>query len=350
MALSMIELIGKTPLVQLRRETVEHASIYAKLEMHNPFGMKDRVARQVISEAKRTGELKEGAPIVESSSGTLAMGIALVGTYLGHDVHIVTDPRIDQLTYTKMKALGVHVHIVDEMGPSGGWQQARLDYLDGLLMRYPDAFWPKQYENIENPRSYHELADDLIAEMGHVDILIAGVGSGGSLCGTAERLKEYNPNVKIIAVDAAGSSIFHQNDRPGRLQGGLGNSLQPKNVNYSVIDEVHWLNDEEAFSWTLELALYEKIFAGNSSGSVYAVAKWISRTVDPNTKIACIFPDRGDRYYTTIYDEMYLKNKEINPFALNDSPKKIEHIQDTDQWSYIFFENGKCLHEKAIVY
>lgn len=350
MSLSMIELIGKTPLVQLKRQNEDHASIYAKLEMHNPFGMKDRVAKKVILEAKRTGELKEGAPIVESSSGTLAMGIALVGTYLGHDVHIVTDSRIDQLTYTKMRSLGAHVHIVDEMEPSGGWQQARLNYLDGLLKQYPDAFWPKQYENIDNPKSYHELADDLISEMGTVDILIAGVGSGGSLCGTAERLKMHNPNLRVIAVDAAGSSIFYQKDRPGRLQGGLGNSLQPKNVNYSIIDEVHWLNDEEAFSWTLELARYEKIFAGNSSGSVYAVAKWISSTVDSNKKIACIFPDRGDRYYTTIYDEVYLKDKQINPYGLNGSPVKINHIQNTDRWSYIFFNNGKCLHEEAIVY
>lgn len=351
MSLSLIDTIGKTSLIKLKLQDECKASVFAKLEMQNPFGMKDRVAKSMIMEAKKNGELKDGAPIIESSSGTLAMGIALVGTYLGHEVNIVTDPRIDILTYTKLKALGAKVHIISKMGLSGGWQQARLDYVYKMLDENPTFYWTRQYENLQNPIAYHSLATDLIKELGNVDIIVGSVGSGGSLCGVAGVLKSFNPNLKVVAVDAVGSTIFHQTDRPTRLQGGLGNSLQPSNVDYSLINEVHWLNDEEAFAWTRRLAEHEKVFAGNSSGSVYAVGNWISTQVNPNSVIACIFPDRGDRYIKTIYNEDYLNKHNIDTSNLNRNPSLIKKMQDVDTWSYIDFRNGKCLlDEKNTVY
>ncbi len=351
MPLSLVDIVGETPLIKLKLQDESKAPVFAKLEMQNPFGMKDRVAKRMIMEARRTGELKEGAPIVESSSGTLALGLALVGTYLGHEVNIITDPRIDELTFTKLKALGANVHIVKSMGTSGGWQRARLDYIYKMLEENPSLYWPKQYENKQNPIAYHTLATDLMEELGKVDIIVGSVGSGGSLCGIANILKSINPSLKVIAVDAVGSTIFHQTDRPTRLQGGLGNSIQPLNVDASVIDEVHWLNDEEAFAWTWRLAQHEKIFAGNSSGSVYAVANWISKQVNPNTVIACIFPDRGDRYVNTIYNENFLDKHSLDVTKLNYNPSLIEEIQDVDSWSYLDFrKEGSLLDEKIAVY
>ncbi|MDC2865512.1 MULTISPECIES: PLP-dependent cysteine synthase family protein [unclassified Bacillus (in: firmicutes)] len=348
---TIIDLIGLTPLVKLRANGEKrNGAVYAKLEMQNPYGMKDRVAKQMILEAKRTGLLKEGAPIVESSSGTLAMGLAMVGTYLGHDVHIVTDPRIDDLTYKKLKALGAHVHIVEKMADTGGWQMARLRYLKELLVKYPTAYWPKQYENIQNPLSYDHLAKGITEDLGKVDYLVGAVGSGGSLCGTAQALKSTNPDLKVLAVDAVGSAVFFQKDRPYRLQSGLGNSLKPPNVDYSVIDEVHWLNDEEAFNWTLELARHEKIIAGNSSGSVYAVARWLSTQVEEDKVIACIFPDRGDRYANTIYDDSFYIHHKLNRGKLNINPIEIGSIQDVDHWTYFHFDKGKCINEETTIY
>lgn len=350
MPLSLIDIIGKTSLIELKLQKESRAPVFAKLEMQNPFGMKDRVAKEMIMEAKRSGELRDGTPIIESSSGTLAMGIALVGTYFGHEVNIVTDPRIDGLTYTKLKALGAKIHIVRKMGQSGGWQQARLDYIYKMLEENPNIYWSRQYENRQNPLAYHSLATDLIEQLGNVDIIVGSVGSGGSLCGVADVLKSYNPHLKVVAVDAVGSTIFHQTDQPGRLQGGLGNSLLPPNVDFSLINEVHWLNDQEAFSWTWKLANHEKIFAGNSSGSVYAVANWISTIENPNTVIACIFPDRGDRYANTIYNEDFLAKQNIDISDLNRNPSLIKEIQDVDTWSYVDFMNGKCLDGKIAVY
>ncbi|EJW15274.1 cysteine synthase family protein [Paenibacillus alvei] len=330
---SMVDAVGRVPLVKLRLDEQCRGNVYAKLELMNPFGMKDRVAKQIILEAKKAGQLKDGAPIVESSSGTMACGIALVGTHLGHPVHIVTDPRIDPITMAKLTSLGCRVYIVDKMNENG-WQGARLEKLQELLNQYPDAYWPRQYDNPDNPRAYKELAEELVADLGHVDILVASVGSGGSMSGTAAELRRHNPNMRVVAVDATGSVIFGQPDRKDRLQSGLGNSLVAANVNHSIVDEVHWLNDEESFAATLQLAEREKIFAGNSSGSVYAVARWISTRVNPETKIVALFPDRGDRYVDTIYSERYRLEKGIHQLRLPDEPLQVSEQCVVHSWSY----------------
>jgi cysteine synthase A len=329
----MIDAIGRTPLVQLKRDPQAAAAVYGKLELLNPFGMKDRVAKRCILEAKRTGVLRDGAPIIESSSGTMALGVALVGTYLGHDVHIVTDPRIDPMTMAKLQSLGCQVHVVDRMTEQG-WQGARLERLSQLMEQYPGAFWPRQYENPDNPGAYSELAQELVQDLGQIDIVVGSVGSGGSLCGTARALRALQPDLRVVAVDAVGSVIFGQPDRPSRLQSGLGNSLIPPNVDPSVIDEIHWLSDSEAFSATIELARVEKIFAGNSSGSVYAVARWLSRQVTPGTNIVAIFPDRGDRYFSTIYSPEYQSQKQIQIGPLPDAPELVSYGATVKSWSY----------------
>jgi len=338
---NIIETIGNTPLVKLRLDNHSIGEVYAKLELQNPFGMKDRVAKNAILAAKESGELQDGQPIFESSSGTLACGIALVGTSLGHPVHIVTDPRLDSITLAKLHSLGCHVHVVDKMGAQG-WQGGRLELLHRLLEQHPDGYWLRQYENPSNPESYTGLAQELIDDLGQVDILIVAVGTGGSISGTARELKKYNPNCKVIAVDATGSVIFGQPDRPDRLQGGIGNSLVARNVDHTLIDEVHWLNDQEAYAATHVLARHEKIFAGNSSGSVYAVARWVSRLVKPNTKIAAIFPDRGDRYANTIYNHDYLKTKGIN-VELTFDPKQVDRNDVVHSWSYASYRENTVL-------
>ncbi|RAL21398.1 PLP-dependent cysteine synthase family protein [Thermoflavimicrobium daqui] len=330
---NMVGVIGNTPLVKLRLTSQSVGTVYAKLELMNPFGMKDRVAKQTILTAKLSGELKDGMPIIESSSGTMACGVALVGRHLGHEVHIVTDPRIDSITYAKLVSLGCQVHIVKEMGKNG-WQSARLERLYELMEEFPDAFWPRQYENPENPRAYQELAIEVMNDIKRVDILVGSVGSGGSLSGTASALKKFNPNLKVVAVDATGSVIFGQPDRPTRLQGGLGNSLVAQNVDFSVIDYVHWLNDEEAFASTLQLARNEHIFAGNSSGSVYMVACWLASQVSQDCHIVAIFPDRGDRYTDTIYNHQYREQKGLEELSIPKEPQYVDLNSVVTSWSY----------------
>ncbi|MFC5833515.1 pyridoxal-phosphate dependent enzyme [Nonomuraea insulae] len=299
---SVVDAIGHTPLVRLRVPAPKGVAVYAKLELQNLFAMKDRVAKQAILDAKVSGELADGAPIVESSSGTMALGLAFVGAHLGHSVHIVTDPRIDPGTLAKLHALGCVVHIVEAM-TGNGWQSARLERLAELRAELDGAFWPRQYSNPANPLAYRALADELRQDLGAFDILVGAVGSGGSLCGTSRALLPHLPDVRVVAVDAVGSMLFAQPDRPERRQSGLGNSLQPANLDHELIDEVHWLSDAEAFAATRRLAREQSLFAGNTSGSVYQVMCHLAAEAAPGTQLVGIFPDRGDRYVDTVYEE-----------------------------------------------
>lgn len=323
---SIVDAIGHTPLVRLRLPAAPTGvEAYAKMELQNPFAMKDRVAKQVIVDARRGGLLAEGAPIVESSSGTMALGLALVGTYLGHPVHIVTDPRIDPITRAKLETLGCVVHVVEAM-TSQGWQSARLERLAELMSTLDGAFWPRQYSNPQNPLAYAALAAELRADLGTVDILVGSVGSGGSLCGTSRALLHELPELRVVAVDCVGSVLFAQPDRPWRRQSGLGNSLHPENLDHSLIDEVHWLSDDEAFAAARALAREQKIFAGNTSGSVYRVLRYLAERAVPGTRLVGILPDRGDRYVSTVFA--------VAPSAGPGAPACVPYGTSVSAWSY----------------
>jgi len=329
---NLIDAIGDTPLLRLQLGKSDGVRVYAKLEMQNLYGMKDRVARQVILAAKRSGELAPAAPIVESSSGTMALGVALVGRALDHPVHIVTDPRIDPITRTKLESLGARVDVVQSM-TSHGWQSARLERLEELMRDLPGAFCPRQYSNPHNPAAYRTLAAELRADLGGLDVLVGAVGSGGSLCGTSRGLRETGTDPWVVGVDSVGSVLFDQPDRPGRLQSGLGNSMRPDNLDRSMIDEVHWLNDREAFTATTELALEQGIFGGNTSGSVYRVLRHVSERSAPGTRIVGIFPDRGDRYARTVYAHDYLLEHDIASLGVAAAPERVEMGKVVSSWS-----------------
>jgi cysteine synthase/biotin carboxylase len=334
----VVEAIGHTPAVHLRVAPAG-VTVVAKLELQNLFAMKDRVARQVVREARANGVLAPGAPIIESSSGTMALGLALVGSSLGHPVHIVTDPRIDAITLAKLHGLGCSVHVVEAM-TANGWQSARLERLAELRAEHPGAFWPRQYSNPQNPLAYAGLAEELVADLGDVDVLVGAVGSGGSLCGSARALRRAlraagrSDRLRVIGVDAVGSVLFGQPDRPTREQSGIGNSLIPGNLDYTQIDEVHWLNDREAFAATRDLARDEGIFAGNSSGSVYQILRHLAGRVAPGTRVVGIFPDRGDRYVDSIYDDDYWKRTGIVRLPVRTEPQRVPYGTEVSGWAW----------------
>lgn len=328
---SIVAAVGHTPLVQLRLDPGD-AVCHAKLEMQNLYGMKDRVARQAILHARETGELAPGAAIVESSSGTMALGVALVGTALGHPVHIVTDPRIDPMTLTKLRALGCAVHVVPRM-TGNGWQSARLERLAELMAELPGAFCPQQYSNPQNPLAYRALAEELLADLDRIDVLVGTVGSGGSLCGTARALRRHLDRLWVVGIDCTGSVLFGQPDHPKRLQSGLGNSLIPANLDLHQIDEVHWLNDREAFEATSRLAAEQAIFGGNTSGSVYRVLRHLARERGAGTSIVGLLPDRGDRYHASVYSEDYLREHRLHELVTRDEPELVTWRTEVGAWS-----------------
>src|SRR6185369_9007521 len=264
---SVLDLIRDCTLVRIAGRAIARpgAELWAQLELALPGAMKDRVALQMIEDAEASRALQPGGVIVESSSGTMAEGLARVGALKGYRVIIVSDPRLDEITIAKLRALGAELEIVDQYDAVGGWQSSRLRRLREVITATPRAVWMRQYDSPSNPRAYASVAQSLAEALPNLRALVATVGSGGSLCGIGRVLREFVPDLRIVAVDAVGSVLFNQPNGP-RAQSGNGNSIIPGNVDYDVIDEVHWVSDGEAFAACRELARRSGIFAGGSSG------------------------------------------------------------------------------------
>jgi len=334
---SVLELCRDTPLVTLRGRAVSHprARLWAKLELSLPGAIKDRVALRMVQDAEAAGTLRPGGIIAESSSGTMAEGLARVGSLRGYRVIIVTDPRIDPMTVAKLRALGAALEIVDTCPARGGWQLARLERLREVLERNPEAVWVRQYDSPSNAGAYEHLAVELWEACGkRLAAVVGTVGSGGSLCGISRVLRRQLPDLRVVAVDAVGSALFHQEDRR-RLQSGHGNSIIPGNLDYRVIDEVHWIADGESFLACRELARREGIFAGGSSGAVYVAGSWLAEQVDADRDVVLIMPDRGDRYFETIYNDAFLRDHGLEGSEAAASPRRIRYgVDQAERWSW----------------
>lgn len=334
---SVLELMKDSPLVTLRGRAVARprARLWAKLDLALPGAMKDRVALRMIENAESAGLLRPGGVIAESSSGTMAEGLARVGTVKGYQVIIVTDPRIDPVTRAKLEALGAVVEVVDVFHPNGGWQRSRLERLKEVLEANPGTFWPRQYDSTDNAGAYEGgMARELLDALGEgLAAVVATVGSGGSLCGTARSLRRELPNLRVVAVDAVGSALFHQPDRR-RLQSGHGNSIVPGNIDYRTLDEVHWVADGEAFNACRELARREGIFGGGSAGAAYLVASWVAEQLGEDRDVVVILPDRGDRYFETVYSDDYFAQHGLTGREAASRPETIRYGVDVaESWS-----------------
>jgi len=334
---SLLDLMRDAPLVAIpaRGGSRGHATLWAQLELALPGAMKDRPSLEIVEQAEAAGLLRPGGTIIESSSGTMAEGLARVGLAKGYRVIIVTDPRIDELTAAKLRALGAEIEIVDTFDVEGGWQRSRLRRLREVQESMPEAFWTCQYDNPANAGAYERLAEELAEGLaGEIGALVAAVGSGGSLCGVGRVLKRLVPGIRVVAVDAVGSVLFHQPDRK-RLQSGHGNSVIPGNLDHAVVDEVHWLADGEAFNGCRELAAQTGMFAGGSSGAVYVVASWTARQLPETTNVVALLPDRGDRYHQTVYSDEYLQRHALAGERAGDEPLPIRYGRDeARRWSY----------------
>jgi cysteine synthase len=206
-------IVGNTPTLWIGdalHSTDTDRGYWAKLEGHNPGGMKDRAALHMVSRARDRGELRPGGRIVESSSGTLGLGLALAGVVYGHPVTVVTDPGMEPLVVHMLRAYGAHVDMVDSPDPVGGWQQARRDRVRQLLEVDQDAWCPDQYNNLDNIDAYAGLATELLAQVGRIDVLVASVGTGGHSAGVSRVLREHFPELSVVGVDSIRSTIFGQ--------------------------------------------------------------------------------------------------------------------------------------------
>lgn len=323
----LMALLGRSPMARITAPLPHpHPGFWAKLEGLSAGGLKARAAVAMLQGARRRGELLPGAPVVESTSGTLGLGLAFAGQALGHPVVLVGDAELEPSVRALLRAHGARLELVERPAAHGGWQAARIARLRELLARLPGAYWPDQYNNPDNALGYASLAAEIGDALDHLDVLVCSVGTGGHSAGVAGPLRRRWPGMYLVGVDAVGSTIFGQPARP-RLMRGLGSSIHPRNVRYEMFDEVHWVGPHEAVDACRRLARSSFVSGGWSSGAVALVAAWAART-RPGAVVATVFPDGPHRYLSTIYDDDFCLRHGLGPPAgavPADRPLEIPH-------------------------
>jgi cysteine synthase len=281
--------------------------------------------------------------IVETSSGTMAYGLAIISVLRNLALTIVTDPACDKRMVSKLNGLGVRVEVVSEPSPEGGFQRARLNRLHEILADNPHSWWVNQYDNPANPAAYAPAAAQIIDQHGPVDILVGTVGSGGSMCGLAAYLRQIYPALHVVGVDTFNSVLFGQPDGKRMLRG-LGNSLVPGNLDHATFDDVHWVSAAEAFTATRMLYRNTTLFQGPTSGASWLVGQWYARKY-PDARVLCIFPDSGERYLDTVYDDTYLNEHGVRIDQRLPEPVNITRPTDgSHSWSKMAW-NRRTLSE-----
>ena len=299
---SILDLVGKTPLVELKRiEEKEglQAKLIAKVESFNPAGsVKDRIAKAMIEDAEAKGLLKEGSVIIEPTSGNTGIGLAAAATVKGYRMILTMPETMSVERRNIVKAYGAEVVLTD--GTKG--MKGAIEKADELAKEIPNSFIAGQFVNPANPATHKKTTGPEIWEDtdGEVDIFVAGVGTGGTITGTGEYLKEKKPEVKIVAVEPASSPVLSEGvSGPHKIQG-IGAGFVPETLNTSIYDEIIKVENEDAFETGKYLAAEEAILAGISSGAaLYAAIQLAKREENKGKTIVVLLPDNGDRYYST---------------------------------------------------
>ena len=296
------DLIGGTPLLELgnyERKNGLEATLLAKLEYFNPAGsIKDRIARAMLDDAEEKGLLKPGAVIIEPTSGNTGIGLAAVGASRGYRVILTMPETMSVERRNLLKAYGAELVLTDgSKGMKGAIAKAQE-----LAEATPSSFIPGQFTNPANPEVHRRTTGpEIWADTeGKVDIFVAGVGTGGTITGVGEYLKSQNPNVKIVAVEPAGSPVLSQGKSgPHKIQG-IGAGFVPETLNTAVYDEVIAVENDAAFAVGREIARTEGILVGISSGAaLYAATELAKRPENKGKVIVALLPDTGDRYLST---------------------------------------------------
>lgn len=299
----LTELIGNTPLLQLNKFSQAkglETPVIAKVEFFNPGGsVKDRVALAMIEDAEQKGLLKPGATIIEPTSGNTGVGLALVSAVKGYKL-ILTMPETMSIERRNLvKAFGAEVKLTSGADGMKGAIKAAEQLRDSI----PGSIILQQFENLSNPQRHYDTTGVELWEQtgGKIDIFVAGVGTGGTISGIGRRLKEKNPDIKIIAVEPKTSAVLNgQPSGPHKIQG-IGAGFVPATYNASVVDEVFDVDNDDAIRTGRELARQEGLLVGISSGAAaYAASEVAKRPENKGKTIVALLPDTGERYLSTV--------------------------------------------------
>ncbi len=317
---NILETIGNTPLVKLNKITQNlKGTILAKIETSNPGNsIKDRMALKMIEDAEEAGLLKPGGTIIEGTSGNTGMGLAMAAVVKGYRCIFTTTDKQSKEKIDALRAFGAEVIVcptnVDPEDPRSYYSvSSRLE------KEVPNAWKANQYDNLSNSKAHYEQTGPEIWEQteGKITHLVVGVGTGGTISGTARYLREKNPNIKVWGIDTFGSvfkkyketGIFDKNEIYPYITEGIGEDFLPKNVDFSLIDLFEKVTDRDAALMTRDLARKEGIFAGNSAGAAVAGLMQLGKDLKEDDVVVVIFHDHGSRYMGKMYNEDWLRER-----------------------------------------
>lgn len=317
---NILETIGNTPLVRLNRVTQGvKATVLAKVETFNPGNsIKDRMALKMIEDAEKAGLLKPGGTIIEGTSGNTGMGLAIAAIVKGYKCIFATTDKQSKEKVDALRAFGAEVVVcptnVEPEDPRSYYSvSARLS------KETPNSYYPNQYDNPSNAQAHYESTGPEIWEQteGKIDHLVVGVGTGGTICGTAKYLKERNPNLKVWGIDTYGSvfkkyketGIFDKNEIYPYVTEGIGEDFLPKNVDFNLIDHFEKVTDKDAALMTREIVQKEGIWVGNSAGSAIAGIMQLKENFKEGETVVVIFHDHGTRYLGKIFNDDWMREK-----------------------------------------
>jgi cystathionine beta-synthase len=353
---NILQTIGNTPLVKINRITQDlPCTVVAKIETTNPGNsIKDRMALKMIEDAEATGKLKPGGVIIEGTSGNTGMGLAIAAVIKGYRCIFTTTDKQSKEKVDALKAFGAEVIVCPtDVEPED--PRSYYSVSSRLAAEVPNAWKPNQYDNLSNSKAHYEQTGPEIWEQteGKITHLVVGVGTGGTISGTAKYLKEKNPNIKILGIDTYGSVFkkyketgeFDKNEIYPYITEGIGEDFLPQNVAFDLIDHFEKVTDKDAAVMTRRIPREEGIFAGNSAGSAMAGLVQMKSMFKEGDLVVVIFHDHGTRYLGKMFNEEWMQDrgflpKEPTKTALdliqNHKDRPLISVSDTEKCQTVF--------------